>query len=117
MTRPACPKCGDSHHVYARLDVRWSPESGCWKLLPFHGDEPLDCTECDAEWFQPESPFPVPLAGLGAALRWAIGMAEKAIAVREEGDDPEDSPDVIAMHRDELAKARALLVQVEGAQL
>lgn len=43
------------------------------------------------------------------ALEWATGMAEEAIVEREGGDDPEDTPDIIAMHRGELEKARALL--------
>lgn len=48
------------------------------------------------------------------ALRWAVGMAEEAIIVRETGDDPEDTPEIIAMHRQELARAQAVLAKAEG---
>lgn len=48
-----------------------------------------------------------------AALRWAASMAEEAILVRENGDDPEDTPEVIAMHREELEAARAAIAKAE----
>lgn len=48
------------------------------------------------------------------ALAWAVGMAEEAIAAREAGDDPEDTPDVIAMHRESLAEAKAALRAARG---
>ena len=46
---------------------------------------------------------------LRKALQWAIGMAEEAILAREEGDDPQDTPDVITMHREALRDAMAAL--------
>lgn len=46
---------------------------------------------------------------LTAALDWAVGMAEEAILVREAGDDPADTPDIIAMHRAGLEAARTAL--------
>jgi hypothetical protein len=49
-----------------------------------------------------------------AALRWAVGMAEEAIMLRESGDDPEDTPKVIAMHREQLETAVALIKAAEG---
>ncbi|MEH3063839.1 MAG: hypothetical protein PGN33_14220 [Methylobacterium radiotolerans] len=49
-----------------------------------------------------------------AALRWAASMAEEAILVRENGGDPEDTPEVIAMHREELEAARAAITKAEG---
>lgn len=48
------------------------------------------------------------------ALRWALSMAEEAILVRENGDDPEDTPDICEMHRAELERHRAILSRIEG---
>lgn len=56
-----------------------------------------------------DSAFGMKFADLAASLAWAIGMAEEAITVRETGDDEADTPDVIAMHRAELEKARLTL--------
>lgn len=50
---------------------------------------------------------------LAASLQWAIGLAEEAIAVREAGDDEEDTPEIIAMHRAELDKARKILARLQ----
>jgi len=49
------------------------------------------------------------------ALRWALSMAEEAILVRENGDDPEDTPDICEMHRAELERHRAILSRIDGA--
>lgn len=48
------------------------------------------------------------------ALRWAIGMAEEAITAREQGDDPEDTPEIIAMHREALQAAQYAIFSAEG---
>lgn len=41
------------------------------------------------------------------SLEWAIGMAEEAIMLRENDDDPEDTEEVLQMHRDALEKAKS----------
>ena len=57
------------------------------------------------------------VSALLAALKWAIGMAEEAIMVRESGDDPEDTEEVLQMHRDEMASAQAAIARAEGHPL
>lgn len=49
-----------------------------------------------------------------AALRWAVGMAEEAIMCRELDPEEDDTPEVIAMHREALEAARAALAKAEG---
>lgn len=49
-----------------------------------------------------------------ATLNWLLAMAEEAIAVRAAGDDPDDTPDVLAMHREEFGQARALVASLIG---
>ncbi len=53
--------------------------------------------------------FGMKFAELAASRAWAIGMAEEAITARAAGDDEADTPDVIAMHREELEKGRLIL--------
>lgn len=49
-------------------------------------------------------------AGLVNTLAWALGMATEAISLREQSDDEEDTnPDMLAAHKEELAKGGALL--------
>lgn len=49
-------------------------------------------------------------ADLFYTLGWALGMATEAISLRENSDDEEDTkPDMLAMHKAELAKGRAML--------
>lgn len=60
-----------------------------------------------------DSAFGMKFADMAASLQWAIGMAEEAIAVREAGDDEADTPDIIAMHREELARARQRLAHLQ----
>lgn len=56
--RPCCPQCGDDSHIYARLDLQWDETAQAWGLPEFPGDHPLECTECDAEFYLSESDFP-----------------------------------------------------------
>ncbi len=51
------------------------------------------------------------------SLNWAIGMAQEALMLRESGDDPEDTPEVMKMHRDGMEKAIAVrdALQIEEA--
>lgn len=49
-------------------------------------------------------------AGLVNTLAWALGMATEAISLREQSDDEEDTDsDMLAMHKEELAKGGAML--------
>lgn len=51
------------------------------------------------------------------ALKWALGMAVEAIAVRQVSDDPDDTnPDTLAMHEEEAEKARALLASLKAGE-
>lgn len=77
------------------------------------GDEFFDTVSLEVEGI-PADPVRDAAPALLASLRWAIGMAEEAILVREEGNDPEDTPEVIAMHREALEAARAAMAKAEG---
>lgn len=50
------------------------------------------------------------------ALRWALSMAEEAIVGREAGENPEETPEIIAMHRTELDEACRVLAFLEDGQ-
>lgn len=47
------------------------------------------------------------------SLQWAAGMAEEAILEREQGGDPQDAPDIVAMHWDALKQAQQVLKSLE----
>lgn len=79
--------------------------NGPFRNLVLHAAPPM----------QIEPDYGFTFAGIATSLEWAIGMAEEAIVVRESGDDPEDTPETIAMHREELAKARTALQVVKDA--
>lgn len=49
------------------------------------------------------------------SLEWAVGMAEEAILTREDGDDPQDTRDIIEMHRAELKVALDAIKRAKGA--
>lgn len=55
------------------------------------------------------------LADIAASLEWAIGMAEEAISCRESGEDDQDTPDIIAMHREQFAIAQQHLAMLKDA--
>ena len=57
--RFSCPKCGDSDHIYARLDVIWRPAASGWTAAQFSGGDPLECTECDHEFYADDVALPV----------------------------------------------------------
>lgn len=117
----ACPNCGDPNRIYARLDVRWNDATQKWE--PLSGCQ-TECTDCDYQFGsgdEPEASAPIAcdalhMAGpaLLKALAWAARMAEEAISVREAGDDPEDTPEMIALHRESLEEARAAIAAAEG---
>lgn len=66
-------------------------------------------------------PHPAPTAqevneALVKALEWAVGMAEEAITCRETNPDPEDTDEIIALHRASLVEAQHALRLAQGAQ-
>lgn len=99
------------------LSLQWCAYSMTVRAMPMNYLA-ADISRIDAALWGRESEIGAAIAEAPAmveALRWALSMAEEAILVRENGDDPEDTPDICEMHRAELERHRAILSRIDGA--
>lgn len=99
------------------LSLQWCAYSMTVRAMPMNYLA-ADLSRIDAALWGRESEIGAAIAEAPAmveALRWALSMAEEAILVRENGDDPEDTPDICEMHRAELERHRAILSRIDGA--
>lgn len=62
MSKLSCPICGEETHIYVKADLRWSPESGAWKVDEAETHD-AECTECDHRFELPEG-TPDPLGAI-----------------------------------------------------
>lgn len=54
---PACPECGTSDSIYARVDLKWTGTA--WQVC-IGQEERFDCSNCDAEFGEEESGLSFP---------------------------------------------------------
>ncbi len=112
----SAPEAADgANEILRDLQREYAPDS-CLIDYALDGFQPC---EIGADYQEGEAFAGLNLAAelpaMVEALRWALSMAEEAILVRENGDDPEDTPDICEMHRAELERHRAILSRIDGA--
>lgn len=92
----ACPDCGALAYYTDETAPRWTAQGELREL------------RADLKAARAAAP------DMLAALRWAVGMAEEAIMCRELDPEEDDTPEVIAMHREALDSALAAIAKAEG---
>jgi hypothetical protein len=92
-----------------------SPTTGEWMIAGARPGFIAEVRDCGSGDVQSNAQLLGAAWSLLQSLKWAVGMAEEAILARQASDDPEDTDEAtLAMHREELAKAHAVIAQATG---